>query len=50
MYLENTVTSQNKYRINILGNNLYKEVELPSDVKQVKIGTDPECSIRMHKD
>lgn len=50
MYLENTVTSQNKYRINILGNNLYKEVELPSDVEQVKIGTDPECSIRMHKD
>lgn len=50
MYLENSEKLQNKYRINILGNNLYKEIELPSDAKQVKIGTDPECSIRMHKD
>lgn len=50
MYPEITDTLQNKYRINILGNNLYKEIELPSDVKQVKIGTDPECAIRMHKD
>lgn len=50
MYPENVDTLQNKYRIYILGNNLYKEIELPSDAKQVKIGTDPECSIRMHKD
>lgn len=50
MYPENADKFQNKYRINILGNNLYKEIELPSDAKQIKIGTDPECSIRMHKD
>lgn len=50
MYSENADKLQNKYRINILGNSLYKEIELPSDAKQVKIGTDPECSIRMHKD
>ena len=43
-------TLQNKYRINIYGNNLYKEIELPSEAKQVKIGTDLDCTIRMHRD
>lgn len=50
MHPENTNMHQNKYRISILGNNLYKEIELPNDAKQVKIGTDSECFFRMHKD
>lgn len=39
-----------KYKINIFGNSLYKEIELPCDVRQVRIGTTPECQIRMHRD
>lgn len=41
---------QNRYRINISGNNLYKEIELPYDAKQIKVGTDSDCNVRLHKD
>lgn len=41
---------QNRYRVNISGKNLYKEIELPCDTKQIKVGTDSDCNIRLHKD
>lgn len=41
---------ESRYKIIVSNQNLYKEIELPSDAKQVKIGTDPECAVRMHKD
>ena len=41
---------QNRYRLNISGKNLYREIELPCEAKQVKVGTDPDCNIRLHKD
>ena len=50
MHPESTDMHKSKYKINILGNNLYREIELPSDVNQFKIGTDSDCAIRMHKD
>ena len=40
----------NKYRINISGKNIYREIELPTDVQQIKVGTDSDCHIRIHKD
>ena len=40
----------NRYRINISGKNIYREVELPTDVQMIKVGTGSDCHIRIHKD
>ena len=40
----------NRYKIILSNNNLYKEVELTHDLLQMKVGTDVDCDIRLRKD
>lgn len=39
-----------RYKLIISSKNLYKEVELASDADVIKIGTSPECNIRLRKE
>lgn len=39
----------NRYRIILSNNNLYKEIELSSDMQTVKVGTSVDCDFRLHK-
>jgi len=41
---------ENRYKITLSNNNLYKEIELTQDVQQVKVGTGVDCDIRLRKD
>lgn len=41
---------QSRYKIIISNRNLYKEVELSSDATEVRVGTETECEVRLHKD
>lgn len=40
----------NRYKIVLANNNLYKEIELSQDAQQIKVGTDVECDVRLRKD
>ncbi len=39
-----------RYKLIISSKNLYKEIELSSSDEEVKIGTSPECSVRLRKE
>ncbi|WP_426350414.1 type VII secretion protein EssC [Alloiococcus sp. CFN-8] len=41
---------ESRYKIIISNKNLYKEIELTSDMKEVKVGTAVECDIRLRKE
>ena len=41
---------ENRYKIIISNKNLYKEFELPTDKKEVKVGTNVGCDFRLHRD
>ncbi|WP_428909705.1 type VII secretion protein EssC [Niallia sp. Krafla_26] len=41
---------QSRYKIIISNKNLYKEVELAPDKTELRIGTDPDCDVRLRKD
>ena len=38
-----------RYKIIISQKNLYREIELPTDAKEVKLGTGVDCDVRLHK-
>lgn len=40
----------NRYKIVLTGNSLYKEIELAGDVHQVKVGTGVDCDVRLRKE
>lgn len=39
-----------RYKVIISSNTIYKEVELAAGVKQVKVGTDLDCDVRLRKE
>lgn len=39
-----------RYKLIISNKNLYKEVELSSDIEELKVGTSQDCSIRLRKE
>lgn len=39
----------NRFKIILSNNNLYKEIELSSDMQLAKVGTSVECDFRLHK-
>lgn len=41
---------ENRYKILIVNQNIYKEIELTSDMKQIKIGTSLDCDVRLYKE
>jgi S-DNA-T family DNA segregation ATPase FtsK/SpoIIIE len=41
---------ENKYKIIISNKNLYKEFELPTDRREIKVGTNVGCDFRFHRD
>lgn len=40
----------NRYKIILSNNNIYKEIELTADAHQVKVGTGIDCDIRLRKE
>ena len=38
-----------RYKIIVSGKNVYKEIELAPDAKEIKLGTDIRCDVRLHK-
>ena len=40
----------NRYKIILSNNHLYKEIELTPDARQVKVGTAVDCDVRLHKE
>ncbi len=40
----------NRYKIILSSNTIYKEIELASDVKQIKVGTSVDCDVRLRKE
>lgn len=40
----------NRYKIILSNNNIYKEIELTADTQQVKVGTGIDCDIRLRKE
>ena len=38
-----------RYKIIVSSKNIYKEIELPVDAKEVKLGTSVDCDVRLHK-
>lgn len=40
----------NRYKIIISNKNLYKEIELSPDDRELRVGTGMECAVRLHKD
>ena len=40
----------NRYKIILSSNNLYKEIDLSPDTQEVKVGTGVECDVRLRKD
>ena len=41
---------QSRYKVVITGRNIYKEVDFLPDAVSVKIGTEPNCDFRLHRD
>lgn len=41
---------ENRYKIILSSSNLYKEIELPENSKQIKVGTHVDCDVRLRKD
>lgn len=41
---------ENRYRVIISNKNLYKEIELLPDMKELKVGTGIDCGVRLHKE
>lgn len=41
---------ERRYKIVISNQNVYKEIELPPDTREIMVGTGPECEIRLHKE
>ncbi len=41
--------TEDRYKIIISGNNLYKEIELTKETETLKVGTDVTCDVRLHK-
>ena len=39
-----------RYKITITNRNIYKEIDLPPDILQIKVGTNQDCDIRLRKD
>lgn len=39
----------NRYKIVISGRNLYKEIEISRDARQIKVGTGVDCDVRLHR-
>ena len=40
----------NRYKVTLSSNTVYKEIELASDLQQVKVGTGIDCDIRLRKE
>lgn len=40
---------ESRYKVIISNKNIYKEIELPADVKEVRLGTNVDCDVRLHK-
>ena len=40
----------NRYKIILSSNTIYKEIELASDAKQIKVGTSVDCDVRLRKE
>ena len=40
----------NRYKITISNNNIYKEIELDQECQQLKVGTDIDCDVRLRKE
>lgn len=40
---------ESRYKIIVSNKNIYKEIELPADAKEVKLGTGVDCEVRLHK-
>lgn len=38
-----------RFKIIVSSKNIYKEIELPTDAKEVKLGTGLDCDVRLHK-
>ena len=41
---------ENRYKIILSGNQIYKEAELPADMERVKVGTGIDCPVRLRRD
>ena len=41
---------ENRYKIILSGRNLYKEIALPPEAQQVKVGTGIDCDVRLRKE
>ena len=41
---------QSRYKVIISNRNIYKEIELSPEFNQVKVGTETDCDVRLHKD
>ena len=39
-----------RYKVTLSSNTVYKEIELASDLQQVKVGTGVDCDIRLRKE
>lgn len=40
----------NRYKVTLSSNTVYKEIELASDMQQVKVGTGVDCDVRLRKE
>lgn len=40
----------NRHKVIISNRYIYKEIDLLSDIKKIKIGTETDCDVRLHKD
>lgn len=40
---------ESRYKIIISNKNLYKEIELPPEAQEIKLGTGVDCDVRLHK-
>lgn len=41
---------QSIYKIVLSNRNAYKEIDLPNDMNEVKVGTETDCDFRLHRD
>lgn len=41
---------ENRYKIVLTGNSLYKEIELTADMQQMRVGTGVDCDVRLRKE
>ena len=39
-----------RYKVTLSSNTVYREIELASDLQQVKVGTGVDCDIRLRKE